>query len=658
MINLPNIFSDKALYLHSSVLNIRGNAEKCDKITVNLIKNNEVVGEWSGTSDENGDFTVTIETPAASYDTYEISVKTTNDEKVIKDILFGELWLACGQSNMEMPHTLQPEWEDVRERLQGKCIRGYYQKRLSGDDNYPFEPLSDSEGSWKDPADEGFINLSAVASKFSLEIYEFLAARGEKVPVGFLNTNRGGTNIETWVPAEAFEKNEKFAYRAPNTEDWNTKGNLNYQQSAAHYNHHIGPIIGVKARGMLWYQGESNVSLENTKHIYKDYMIVLRESYKEKFAASETFPMISVQLFPWNYWNFGGSASTKLGYMNKAFSDMAKKYPDEFPFVPICDLPFIWGKWGGNHPIHPIHKYKIGDRLALLALNRYYGRSVKGLQTLPPMLKSCVRHGNKLRLTFENVGSGLFVKGKQAVGLYVRSKEGVYTPAYYEIVAKNVMNVYHPYIDKPCHVAYAVSDMEPKTNIFAGEFPVAPFCTDFIDGVDTTAKISLKPWLNNELDSAFVGHTEGTMFDFFNRAIFNPTSGSGVCYDSDFALDGRCLRVYALDQSQKTFGTFIRASQYATLDLQNYSALKLLIFHHNELKVKLALHYKEKDGVSSVCRIEATKGENGRLGWLEHSFDLSGIPDGTIEKAEILFTRGDNRLSYVFIDKLILVPKK
>jgi hypothetical protein len=66
----------------------------------------------------------------------------------------------------------------------------------------------------------------------------------------------------------------------------------------------------------------------------------------------------------------------------------------------------------------------------------------------------------------------------------------------------------------------------------------------------------------------------------------------------------------------------------------------------------------EKDGVSSVCRIEATKGENGRLGWLEHSFDLSGIPDGTIEKAEILFTRGDNRLSYVFIDKLILVPKK
>ena len=57
---------------------------------------------------------------------------------------------------------------------------------------------------------------------------------------------------------------------------------------------------------------------------------------------------------------------------------MAKKYPDDFPFVPICDLPFIWGKWGGNHPIHPIHKYKIGDRLALLALNKYYGRSANG----------------------------------------------------------------------------------------------------------------------------------------------------------------------------------------------------------------------------------------------------------------------------------------
>ena len=82
MINLPNIFSDKALYLHSSVLNIRGNAEKCEKITVSLIKNNEIIGEWSGMSDENGGFTVTIETPAASYDTYKISVKATNDERL------------------------------------------------------------------------------------------------------------------------------------------------------------------------------------------------------------------------------------------------------------------------------------------------------------------------------------------------------------------------------------------------------------------------------------------------------------------------------------------------------------------------------------------------------------------------------------------------
>ena len=219
------------------------------------------------------------------------------------------------------------------------------------------------------------------------------------------------------------------------------------------------------------------------------------------------------------------------------------------------------------------------------------------------------------------------------------------------------MNVYHPYIDKPCHVAYAVSSLEPKTNIFAGEFPVTPFCTEFVDDVDNVVRISKKPWLNNENDAEFVGSVHNTYFDFFNRAIFTPNVGSGLCYDSDFALTSRSLRVYALDHSDKKFGAYILASQYDTLDFENYKELKFSLYHHCNLTVELVLYYKEKDGTSLVHKVKATAAENGKNGWYEHSVDLSCIPEGAIEKAEFSFTRGENRLSYVFVDDMVIVPK-
>ena len=657
MLFLPCVFGDNALFLHSSPLDVRGESEKLQKVTVILEKNGEAIREWSAVSDGDGCFCVRIETPAASYDKYDISVSTDTDKKVMRDVMFGELWLACGQSNMEMSNSQQPEWTQVRELIRNKHIRAFQQPRLAHTDDFPFEPTNKTEGAWRKSENDDFVAMSAIATKFSNNLYEFLAARGEECPVGFLNTSRGGTCIGTWIPAEEFGKNDRIAYRTPNAEEWNTKGESNYQQPSAHYNFHIAPTIGVKARGMLWYQGESNVFTENTKHIYKDYMAALRESYKACFAVSdgEIFPMLSVQLFPWKYTDFN---DTRLGYINKAFSDMAKKHPDEYPFVPICDLPLLWCKWAGNHPIHPIHKYKIADRVAILIENKYYGRKVKNMQTLPPMLKSCVRHGNKLRLTFENVGDGLCVKGQKARGLYIRSKEGVYTPAYFEIVSRNVMNVYHPYIDKPCYAAYAVSSLEPKTNIFAGEFPVAPFCTEFVDEVDNKVRIGKKPWLNNENDAEFCGSTHGTFFDFFNAAVFNPKNGSGVCYDSDFAVTSRSVRIYALDHGEKNFGAYILASQYAPLDFENYKEMKFSLYHHRNLTVELVLSYKEKDGTSLIHRLKATAEENGVNGWFGHSFDLSEIPEGKIEKAEFSFTRGEDRLSYVFLDDIVLVPKK
>ena len=130
-----------------------------------------------------------------------------------------------------------------------------------------------------------------------------------------------------------------------------------------------------------------------------------------------------------------------------------------------------------------------------------------------------------------------------------------------------------------------------------------------------------------------------------------------MCYDSVFAVTARSVRIYALDHANKKFGAYILSGQYEVLDFENYKEMKFALYHHTNLTVEFVLYYKEKDGTSLVHRIKATAADNGKNGWYEHSVDLSGIPEGEIEKAEFSFTRGDGRLSYIFLDDIVLVPK-
>ena len=557
---------------------------------------------------------------------------------------------------MEMPNHQQPEWETViSKKIAGKHMRFFNQPKPAHDFEYPIKPVSDTNGWWMSADDTDKVqHVSAAATAFSNDLYDFFVARGEQIPVGFLNCSRGGTNLETWLPHEIFDKYPSITYKKPDLENWNGKGDGNYQQPGAHYNYNTHSHLGVKARGMLWYQGESNLVAEQRLHVYKDLMIALRESYKELFAPSEdeTFPMLSSQIYPWRYTD---GAESMVGYFNKCFSDLGKTDPEHYPYITICDLSPIWTYHSGNHPIHPAHKYALGSRMALLCLNKYYGRQGKNVQTMPPTLKSCVRHGDKLRLTFENVGSGLFVNGKNVKGMYVRSKNGAYTPAKCEIISKNVMLVYHPYIDKPVHCAYAVSSYETATNLMAGEFSVAPFCTEFDDPV-TNVTISIKPWLNTENDSELVFRFpfNDTRRDVFVHPIFNPSADSYVCYDKVYSLSGRSVRISG---DSNVFGAYLKAEQYTTLDLENYDALKVSIYNYEQNDARLVLYYKEVNGQKITYTVCSEAEQKLSYGWAVHSFDLTNIPVGVIERAEFSFTHTAGKVPFVNLDNFVLVPK-
>ncbi len=662
MITLQPIFSDHALFLHSAPLTVRGTAEKGKTVNVHLVNDGKVKNVSSAKVGEDGVFEATFTTPVASFDTYEIKVEDGESEIVISDILFGELWLASGQSNMEMANLTQNECDSYLDGLAGKNLRFFWQARNPGGHTgqYPYEADYTMNGKWVVMSDREYLRrVSACATAFSNKLYDYFTSINHDIPVGFVNSSVGGTLIEPWLPRFAFEENEELSEylksmgRYPTPENWNTRGEGNYQQTTCMFNQLISPHLGAKFRGIIWYQGESNCGMEFSKRIYAKLLKTLRESYKKIFAASENevFPILSSMIYPWSY---GQSGECNIGYLNKAFSDLALESPAEYLFIPICDLNPIWAFHITNHPIHPIHKYPLGERMALMCENAFYGRTVKNVQKRPPMLKSCTRKGNALRLTFSDTGSGLYIKGRSVRGMYVCGKDGVYTPAECEIVNKSTLLVYSRGIEKPVHVAYAVSSYEVQTNLYAGEFPVAPFCTQ-LDAKDKPIKIFLKPWLNMENDSEFICNFSDTVRDVFRQPIYYPSERSYVCYDSDFSLTGRSLRVRGEGES---FGTYFVSRRYNDLDLYNYSALYVSFLNNNELTAKLKIYYAEDDkGTALTVTLTPERLKDHSNGWSDYRFDLSALPIGTITKAEFVFKKTGVPLYYVNIDSLYLKQK-
>jgi len=382
-------------------------------------------------------------------------------------------------------------------------------------------------------------------------------------------------------------------------------------------------------------------------------MIALRDTYKELFApANSSFPCICSQIYPWAYEY--EKSECDAGYMNRNFTELARKYPDDFSFVPVCDLPPIWTYHLDNGPIHPAHKYKLGRRFAKLTWNFCYESRFANMQKHPATLRSYSKEGNVLHLEFNDVGEGLYYSGQRVRGIYIRSERSAYVPALCEIVSKNKMDVWHPYIDEPLHVAYAVSSGETETNLFAGEFPVSPFCTEFTEE-NGYVEIGIKTWLFNDVISDFIYQEPMTKQRkrAFGIPVFMPLCDSEICYDSVFSRSGRSLAVFG---DGEYFGAYIKKGLYRPLDLYNYLSLKMSVYNSKELLSFITVYYKEENSIKTV-RIEGVTEEELDFGWERVAFDLSCLPKGDITQVEFAFKSKENRTPTANIDELILVPR-
>jgi sialate O-acetylesterase len=118
-----------------------------------------------------------------------------SEDRVIQDVLIGELWLGSGQSNMEWALKLS---DGAEQALQGADLPGL--RLFTVERTAAFAPAQDLQGRWVASTPETAKDFSAVAWHFGARLHQQL-----KAPVGLVVSAWGGTPAEAWTPRAAMQ---------------------------------------------------------------------------------------------------------------------------------------------------------------------------------------------------------------------------------------------------------------------------------------------------------------------------------------------------------------------------------------------------------------------------------------------------------------------
>jgi sialate O-acetylesterase len=209
----------------------------------------------------------------------------------------------------------------------------------------------------------------------------------------------------------------------------------------------IHPLIPITIRGAIWYQGESN---HTDGMLYKDKMKTLVASWRQLWG--DDYPFYFVQIGPLQS---GTDPPTLMPEFWEAQAAAAREIPNS-GMVVVNDVARSQGTTG-NLVLHPPDKLDVGRRLALLALANTYG--IKNLVTSGPTFQSMAVEGDKIRVTFDNVGGGLVSRDNQPLTDFeiVDADQGDFVPATAEIDGSSVV-LSAPSVTKPVAMRFAWSN--------------------------------------------------------------------------------------------------------------------------------------------------------------------------------------------------------
>ncbi|MBR1800584.1 MAG: sialate O-acetylesterase [Bacteroidaceae bacterium] len=403
---------------------------------------------------------------------------------VIDSLYFGDLWLASGQSNMELRvdqcNTLDQDLADAA-RLANRLHLFNMPARartdaVEWDDSvlrYTNELRHMDFQGWHTASPEVVAKFSAVAFNFARVLCDSL----EDIPIGIICNAVGGSTTESWIDRTTLER------EFPNIlNDWRNgdygqpwaRGRMTQniahalnKESAAYnplqrhpydpaylFEAAVAPLGHLPIKGVLWYQGESNA---HNVELHERLFRLLQQSWREHFRKPPVAPRWGASReneMPPTGGLRGGFPSlpfyvVQLSSLPRpswpAFRDSQRRLANELPDTWMA----VSSDVGDAADVHYRTKRPVGERLALLALSHTYGHE---LVCEGPTLHSAVLGQNHtVSLRFDHADGLICTRGFELAG-----PDGLFHPATIQIEGDRIQ-LSSPDVQWPAAVRYGWS---------------------------------------------------------------------------------------------------------------------------------------------------------------------------------------------------------
>ncbi|GAB3453748.1 sialate O-acetylesterase [Massilia terrae] len=440
-VRLPAIISDHLVLQRADKVPVWGWAAPNEQVSVKIGTQEKTVragadGKWS----------VQLDLRRTSDAPGPLAVRGQGNEIVVNDVLVGEVWLASGQSNMQKPlgeqHGQKPTLNSEAEIAAANhpAIRLFKVSR-----NKAQKPGDDVSGKWVVCTPE-----SVEATKFSAAAYFFGRRLNQELhtPVGLIDSTVGGTRIELWTPVEN------------QTADAWPASDLSIL-----YNGMVAGLAPFGIKGVIWYQGESNIMDTDDGAAYAGKMKALVSGWRQHWNAS--FPFYYVQVAPHLYHSTRHDRVTDSDAEPRLWEAQAQSLR-----IPGTGMIVTTDLVDDLRDIHPRDKKTVGERLANVALVQAYDR--RDIEAYGPAFKSMAIEGDKAILSFAHA-DGLAARDGKALSWFdIAGADGRYYSAKASIEQGKVV-LSSPKVPHPVKARFAWDEAAQPNLVNKAGLPGVPF---------------------------------------------------------------------------------------------------------------------------------------------------------------------------------------
>ena len=315
---------------------------------------------------------------------FKFVVDDGSQKLVMNNILFGDVWICTGQSNMEFPlsndlYVKENNFIDTSPNIRilnptyiGKDMYG---KSFSDSMNTRLNEGNYYEGSWQICNSIVMKKMSAIGYYFAKKVH---AETG--IPIGIVNISVGGSPIESWINSNSlassgfatkttdarWTENENLPVwiRQRAVENIGTTNKVHAFQPGYIYDHGIFPLMKLPIKGILWYQGESNSQeIERVKE-YPALMKMMVADYRKGWNDAK-LPFYVVQL----------SSIDTLKYKSQYWPLFRSNQLLSYREIKNTGIA-VSTDIGDRDNVHPRDKRTVADRLSRWALHDVYNRNI------------------------------------------------------------------------------------------------------------------------------------------------------------------------------------------------------------------------------------------------------------------------------------------